>query len=224
MITLNLMNYAPRVTLETKGREGVATWEDDRTMLPPSSSSFGRRRSVVTNVVRAERVCQLSSGQLVVAHVVVSIATSLFVSYHPRHHHPCRPHPLLCHRCHRSPATLVTVATNIIFFKHKYITQPTLTPVDTVVKAIDDLTCALKGTRNTHGMQQIERLKMIDKLRNKIPSNLKDMSDPFNESNISKGGRHQTRTNTTNLSIPSSKHRRHTKTNIGASSKGAKRK
>jgi hypothetical protein len=31
-----------------------------------------------------------------------------------------------------------------VFFKHKYITQPTLTPVDTVVKAIDGLTGALK--------------------------------------------------------------------------------
>ena len=40
-----------------------------------------------------------------------------------------------------------------VFFKHKYITQPTLTPVDTVVKAIDDLAFALKGARNTHGMQ-----------------------------------------------------------------------
>jgi hypothetical protein len=68
------------------------------------------------------------------------------------------------------------------------------------------------------------KIKMIDKLLNKIPSNLTDMSDPFNKSNTSKGGRHQTRTNTTNLSIPSSKHRRHTKTDIGASSKGAKRK
>ena len=55
-----------------------------------------------------------------------------------------------------------------VFFKHKYITQPTLTPVDTVVKAINDLTHALKGTRNTHGIQQIERLKMIDKLLNKF--------------------------------------------------------
>jgi hypothetical protein len=65
-----------------------------------------------------------------------------------------------------------------VFFKHKYITQPTLTPVNTVVKAIDDLTSALKGARNVKGMQQIERLKKIDKLLNNIPINLADMSDP----------------------------------------------
>jgi hypothetical protein len=71
-----------------------------------------------------------------------------------------------------------------VFFKHKYITQPTLTPVDTVVRAIDDLTCALKGARNTHGMQQIERLKMIDKLLNKIPSNPTEMLDPSTKTPI----------------------------------------
>jgi hypothetical protein len=69
-------------------------------------------------------------------------------------------------------------------FKHKSITQPSLTPVDTAVRAIDDLTCALKGTRNTHGMQQIERLKMIDELLNKTPSNLTEMSDPSTKTTI----------------------------------------
>jgi hypothetical protein len=65
-----------------------------------------------------------------------------------------------------------------VFFKHKYITQPTLTPVDIVVRAIDDLTCALKG------MQQIERLKMIDKLLNKIPNNPTEMSSPSTKTPI----------------------------------------
>jgi len=36
----------------------------------------------------------------------------------------------------------------------------------------------LKGARNTPGIQQIERLKMIDVLLNKIPNNLAEMSDP----------------------------------------------
>jgi hypothetical protein len=65
-----------------------------------------------------------------------------------------------------------------VFFKHKYITQPTLTPVDTEVKAINNLTSALKGARNVQEMQQIERLKKINKLLNSIPSNPADMSDP----------------------------------------------
>ena len=95
------------------------------------------RRSVVADVVRVERVRQSSSGRLVVAHVVdasggrvqdgllhddgdeaivvdprhvSSLAAALFVAHHPRHHHPCRPHPLLHRRCRRSSATLVTIA------------------------------------------------------------------------------------------------------------------
>ena len=65
-----------------------------------------------------------------------------------------------------------------VVFKHKCITQTTLTPVNTVVNAIDDLTSALKGARNVQGMEHIERLNKIDKLLNKIPSNLADMLDP----------------------------------------------
>ena len=38
-----------------------------------------------------------------------SVAASLFVAHHPRHHHPCCPRPLLHHCCRHSPITLVTV-------------------------------------------------------------------------------------------------------------------
>ena len=33
-----------------------------------------------------------------------------------------------------------------VFFKHKYITQPTLTPYDAIIKALQDLNHAIKGT------------------------------------------------------------------------------
>jgi hypothetical protein len=97
-----------------------------------------RSHSVVADVDhRAERVCQFSSGRLVVPHVVKasggqvqdgllhdngdkaifvvphhisSVAASLFVAHHPCHHHPCRPRPRFHHRCRRSLATLITVA------------------------------------------------------------------------------------------------------------------
>ena len=36
-------------------------------------------------------------------------------------------------------------------FKNKYITQPTVTQADTIVKALDDLTQALKGKTNQQG-------------------------------------------------------------------------
>ncbi len=57
-----------------------------------------------------------------------------------------------------------------VFFKHKHITHPTLTQADTIVKAIDDLTHVLKGSRNMKGMTQIKALEMINEILNKIPT------------------------------------------------------
>jgi hypothetical protein len=54
-------------------------------------------------------------------------------------------------------------------FKHKYITQPTLMPEDTIVKALNDLTQALKERKNQKGTEQIEALQKIDELLNKVP-------------------------------------------------------
>jgi hypothetical protein len=39
-----------------------------------------------------------------------------------------------------------------VHLKHEYITQPTLTPEDTIVKVINDLTHTLKESRNTKGI------------------------------------------------------------------------
>jgi hypothetical protein len=130
-----------------------------------------------------------------------------------------------CHIIHVKKTNSERIS-DTVFFKHKYITQPTLTPVDTVVKAIDDLTHALKGTRNTHGIQQIERLKMIDELLNNIPNNLTEVADPSTKTTLPRV--EDITPELTPLTfqslIPSFKHNRNPKTNIGASSKGAKGK
>ena len=60
----------------------------------------------------------------------------------------------------------------IVFFKHKYITQPTVTPADTIVKALDDLMHTLKGRRNVKGEAQMDALEKINKLLNNIPKQL----------------------------------------------------
>ena len=54
------------------------------------------------------------------------------------------------YRCHRIyvKKTRSERISDTVFFKHKYITQPTVTPEDTIVKALDDLTHPLKGRRN----------------------------------------------------------------------------
>jgi hypothetical protein len=40
--------------------------------------------------------------------------------------------------------------------------QPSVTPVDQIVKAINDLTCALKGRKNTEGLEQMEALQKLE--------------------------------------------------------------
>ena len=59
-----------------------------------------------------------------------------------------------------------------VFFKHRYITQPTLMQADIILKAIDDLTHALKGRKNVKGDAQIEALEKIDELLNNIPKKI----------------------------------------------------
>jgi hypothetical protein len=54
-----------------------------------------------------------------------------------------------------------------VWFKLKYITQPNVTPVDQIVKAIKDLTCALKGRKNTEGLEQMEALQKLEELLTK---------------------------------------------------------
>ncbi len=56
-----------------------------------------------------------------------------------------------------------------VHFKHKHITAPTLSPEDTIVKALNDLTEALRERQNTKGTIEYEALQKFDKLMNKIP-------------------------------------------------------
>jgi hypothetical protein len=58
---------------------------------------------------------------------------------------------------------------DMVFFKRKYITQPTLMQADIIVKALDNLTHTLKGRKNVKSDTQIEALEQIDELLNNIP-------------------------------------------------------
>jgi hypothetical protein len=53
-----------------------------------------------------------------------------------------------CHKVHVKRTNSKRV-TDKVFFKHQYITQPSVTSADILTKAIDDLTAALKHQRNT---------------------------------------------------------------------------
>jgi hypothetical protein len=56
-------------------------------------------------------------------------------------------------------ATRAKQISNTIYFKHKHITQPTLTTEDLVIKAIQDLSNAIKGDKNLGGNTQIKAIK-----------------------------------------------------------------
>jgi hypothetical protein len=56
-----------------------------------------------------------------------------------------------------------------VHFKHRHITIPTVTPEDTIVKCLNDLTQALRERRNTKGAIEYDALQKLDELLNKIP-------------------------------------------------------
>jgi hypothetical protein len=48
-----------------------------------------------------------------------------------------------------------------VYFKHKYITQTTVTPADAIVKAFHDLMATLKGTTNLKGQQNLDAITQL---------------------------------------------------------------
>ena len=56
-----------------------------------------------------------------------------------------------------------------VFCKMKYITQPTLTQVDVISKALNNLTQALKRKSSQQGLEQIKALKKLDTILNNEP-------------------------------------------------------
>ena len=55
------------------------------------------------------------------------------------------------------------------FFKHKYITQPTLTSEDIIIKALQDLKHAIKSTKNIKGNENLEALKKVKEIFDETP-------------------------------------------------------
>ena len=58
-----------------------------------------------------------------------------------------------------------------MFFKHKYITQPTLTPEDVIVKDLQDLKHSIKGTINRKQSKYFEAIVKTEELINTDPEN-----------------------------------------------------
>ena len=68
------------------------------------------------------------------------------------------------YRCHTVfvKATRAIRISDTVFFKHKYITQPTVTPADAIVKAYQDLLHAIQGIKNVKGAVHLEALQRIE--------------------------------------------------------------
>ena len=71
-----------------------------------------------------------------------------------------------------------------MFFKHQYITQPSVTSADILTKAIDDLSAALKQQRNTEGIKGMEALRKLDELLNQKGPTTTNVPNPTAESSI----------------------------------------
>jgi hypothetical protein len=59
-------------------------------------------------------------------------------------------------------ATRAKHITDTVFFKHKFITQPTVTPADAIIKACQDPKRALLGQSNMKGKVQMDAIKKIE--------------------------------------------------------------
>jgi hypothetical protein len=68
------------------------------------------------------------------------------------------------YRCHKIfvKATRAIRSSDTVFFKHKYITQPAITPADAIVKAYQDLLHAIWGIKNVKGSAHLEALQCIE--------------------------------------------------------------
>ena len=85
------------------------------------------------------------------------------------------PRTLSCHVIHVKKTRSKRI-TDTVWFKHKYITQPKVTPADQIVKAINDLACALKDKNNVEGLEQMEALQKLEELLTKSPIHKDDLS------------------------------------------------
>ena len=61
-------------------------------------------------------------------------------------------------------ATRKTRVSDTVYFKHKYLTQPTLTPADAIVQAYRDLIHAIKGTAKTNSQVHIEAIQKMQEV------------------------------------------------------------
>jgi hypothetical protein len=83
-----------------------------------------------------------------------------------------------CHIIHMKQTKSERVS-DTIFFKTKYITQPTLTRADVITKALNNLPQALKGKNNQQGFDQTEALTKLNDILNNAPEPDPEPDEPI---------------------------------------------
>jgi hypothetical protein len=82
---------------------------------------------------------------------------------------------------------------DIVFFQHRYITQPAVTPKDHIVKAVGDLASALQHWTNVQGREEMEALQRLNNILNNIKSREVEkkqvtFKDPIPEPRVGRSG------------------------------------
>jgi hypothetical protein len=60
--------------------------------------------------------------------------------------------------------TKMTWVSDTVYFNYKYITQPTITLTDAVIKALQDLTSAIKGERHVKANSQFNAIMKLQEV------------------------------------------------------------
>jgi len=76
------------------------------------------------------------------------------------------------YRCHKifCKKTRSERISDTVFFRHQYITQPTITSEDRIVKAIGDLSSALRQRSNLQGKEDMAVLQKMNSILNNAPA------------------------------------------------------
>jgi hypothetical protein len=82
------------------------------------------------------------------------------------------------YRCHKifCKKTRSERISDTVFFQHRYITQPIITPEDQVIKAVGDLSSALRQRSNLRGKEEMAALQKMNNILNNAPAEPREKS------------------------------------------------
>lgn len=99
------------------------------------------------------------------------------------------------YRCHKKfcKKTRSERISDTVFFQHRHITQPTVTPADQVIKAVGNLSLALRKQINKQGKEEMAALKKMSNILNNVAPEPKKkcrtvtFKDPIPEPRVARG-------------------------------------